>query len=430
MKNLKLKLFASSIAAATLIAGCGASETVKAAPKASSSFADLAANNSKSIVATKTTEVLSGITSDSSLWSSAAFTNVALYPQTTVSFNDKKAIEMNKNNGAKTAKVAALVNGKTMAIAIIWKDSSENAHMGKTTDLYADGVAMQFASKVTDATKLPYIGMGSKGREVAIYLQKVQFNNYEPHGVGKGQARVETQVNRHQTVLFEKELAAYDKSVADLARDDFERKFVSAGFRSMTEIKDKSAKSKMNIARIDGYGWIATLTRPLTDEYADLSKSAPVAFAIWDGGKNNRNGTKLLSSWNVVTVPGAENKALTAAVTEVVKADTKAGRATFGENCAACHQAPGFTDVENDYTAPNLTNIGGYSTASYLRESIVSPDAVIVPGHNVNAHGGLWYSVEDGVRVSGMADSSAEGLELSKQDVENVVAYLQTLKAK
>ncbi len=425
MKNLTTKLFAGSIAAALLIAGCGAEKVIDAAPKASADLAQQASADAKAIAAKKVAAALNDITPESELWSGAAFTNVTLYPQTTISFNDKKAIEMNKNNGAKTAKVAALYNDKEIALAIIWKDATESYHKGATTDLYADGVAFQFAKDVKNPAKLPYIGMGSEGREVAIYLQKAQFNNYEPHGTGKGQARVETQVNRHQTNAFGKDLAAYDKQVADLANDDYERKFVSAGFRSMTEIKDGSATSNMKIARIEGYGWIATLTRPLKDAYADASKSAAVAFAVWDGGKNNRNGLKLLSGWTAVTT-AAENKALIDAVNEQVKGDVKNGQEQAVINCASCHSFPG-ANAPSKYMAPDLSNIGGYATAAYIKESMLEPHAVVVPGYNVNAHSSSpWYMVMDGKRQSMMPAFNY----LDEKTVNDIVAYFQTLKAK
>lgn len=35
----------------------------------------------------------------------------------------------------------------------------------------------------------------------------------------------------------------------------------------------------------------------LKSEHLDLSKGSFVAFALWDGGKKNRDGVKLLTSW-------------------------------------------------------------------------------------------------------------------------------------
>lgn len=438
MKRLTTKLFAGSFVAALLIAGCG-SDTMakKAAPQADASFATKVAVDSKAITGKKVTESLADITANSGLWSDATFSKVTLYPQTTISFNDKEALRLNKDNGAKTAKVAALYNDKEVALAIIWPDKSENVHNGKCLDTYADGVAFQFANGAKDATKLPYIGMGSQGREVAIYLQKIQFNNYEPNGKGD----LDSQVSRNQTNFYndaslyqdnatdkanKADLAAFDKKVAALGSDDFERKFVSAGFRSMTEIKDGSDKSKLTISRIKGYGWIATLVRPLKDEYADLSQSVPVAFAIWDGAKDNRNGLKLLSGWNAVTLAKEDKKLIEVVNDMVATGDIKNGQEQAIINCGACHAFPGAMPATK-YMAPNLSNIGGYSTAAYIKESMLKPHAVVVPGYNRNAHkNDMWYTMNGKKRESTMPAFDY----LDAKTLNDITAYFKTLKAK
>jgi complex iron-sulfur molybdoenzyme family reductase subunit gamma len=76
--------------------------------------------------------------------------------------------------------------------------------------------------------------------------------------------------------------------------------------------------------------------------------------------------------------------------------------------------------------APELTNIGGYSTVAYLRESILKPSAVVVPGFNRNAHPNFpWYNLENGKRVSAMPDFSW----MDEKSVNDMVAYFMTLKA-
>lgn len=431
MKTLTSKIVLGSITAALLMTGCGdTAQSVKASKKAataSSSFASQASTDG--VVTAGTVADASALTPDSSDWNSAAFTNVTLYPQTTIKGNDKEANMLNKANLAKVAKVAALQDGKNVAIAVIWEDKSENQHNGKCTDSYADAIALQFAKEVTDAAKLPYIGMGSEGREVAIYVKKNKFNNYEPNGDmnAKGTAKVETQVNRHQTNAFDADLAAYDKQVVDLGSDNYERKFVSAGFRSLTEIKDGSATSTMKMSRIPGYGWIATLVRPLSDDYATLKDTTPVAFAIWDGNKNNRNGLKVLSSWIPVVV-SKKDDALVTALTEQVKGDVANGQAQAVANCSSCHNFPGAEARGYDisaYAGPDLSNIGGYATASYIKESMMDPSAVVVPGYNQNAHvSSPWYMITDGKRASMMPAFDY----LDAKSVTDIVAFMQTLK--
>ena len=434
MKTLTTKLLLASVSAAVLMTACSdsasdkAGNVVKMPPKADTSFESVKSSDAASVTAVKTSESFAEVKPESDIWDDATFSNVMLFPQTAITFNDKKAMELNKNNGAKTAKVAALYNDKEIAIKIIWKDKSQDVYQGKTsktygsTDTYGDGVAMQFA-KTANAKKLPYIGMGSEGRPVAIYLQKAQFNTFEPNGNGN----VDLQVSRNQTNVYDqfgsKGLTEFDQSVTNVGSDDYERVFVSAGFRSMTEVRGTESKSNMKMTRTEN-GWMATLVRPLNDGLADLSKSFPVAFAIWDGAKNNRNGMKLLSGWNAVTL-GASNDALVKSINEQVSGDLKNGAEQAAMNCGACHKFPG--SFAPDYMAPDLSNIGGYATAAYIKESIIAPNAVIVPGYNRNAHKNTpWYTLVGKKRMSTMPGFDY----LDAKSLNDIVAYFQSLKAK
>jgi DMSO reductase family type II enzyme heme b subunit len=437
MKTMTAKLLFGSAIASLFFGACGAEvEMKKSAPVADASFGTKEAVVSKSVTAQKIDKPLLGISPDSGLWNDAVFSEVVLYPQTSLTFSDKDAKEMNEKNRAKKAKVAALYNDKEVALAIIWKDRTENVHNGHCLDTYADGVAFQLAADSKNMKKLPYIGMGSKGREVLIYLQKVQFNNFEANGKGD----VAHQVNRHQTntyndhSLYQKNstksenhstLKKFDKKVASLGSDDYERKFVAAGYRSMTEIRDND-RSDVKISRIKGYGWIATLSRPIKDAYADLSLAMPVAFAVWDGGKLNRDGMKLLSGWTAVTL-GVENKELVDVVNDTLpQADIKNGQIEAITNCAGCHVFPGAKPA-SIYMAPDLSNIGGYATAAYIRESMLKPHAVVVAGYNRNAHSNyMWYTLNGETRESTMPAFDY----LDTKTLNDITAYFKTLKVK
>ncbi len=372
------------------------------------------------IVAKKVAASLDNIKCDSSIWEKAKAAEVVLYPQTTITLNDKKANEINKNDKAKKAKVKALYNGKRIAFLIEWPDGTKNIQKGYKSNVYADGFAVQFTN-ISDAKKLPYIGMGSKGREVVIHLQKAVEKFYEPNG----NKDVSMQVNRDNTPYFGKYLKKFDEKVEKLANRDYEKVFVSEGFRSMTEIKGEKIKAKAGMKYENG-GWKGLVSRSMKDEYLDLNKPAiAVAFAVWDGEKLNRDGIKLLSSWEpVVLSKGGEKFA--SEVLEKVKGDIKNGEKLTKDNCSSCHRY-GKENSAPAFMAPNLSNIGGYSTAAYLRESILDPSAVVVPGYNRNAHKNFaWYTLDDkGNRVSTMPPFS----HLDKKSQDDIIAFLQTLKA-
>lgn len=374
-----------------------------------------------SVSAAKVSDKLDAITADSAVWSKAKFATVELYPQTAIEGNDKDATEANKGIKGKKAQVAAVHNGKEIAILVKWADNTKNIQGIKCTDTYSDGFALQFAGATKKAEPLPYIGMGSEGRPVVVHLQKSTPAVYEPNG----NKDVSTQINRQQTGVFGKELADYDSKVAALAKTDYERVFVGEGFRSITEIKDGSVKSNASMNH-DGKGWSGTLVRPLKDGYMNAAGTVPVAIAVWDGTKMGRNGQKLLSSWVAVNLEGSKaNAKIVAEATETPKGDAAKGKEAVDANgCAGCHQMS--ADMPAGTMAPSLMNVGGYSTAAYLRESLVKPSAVVVPGFNRNAHKNTpWYNIENGKRVSTMTDYSF----LDKATIDNIVAYLKTLKA-
>lgn len=373
------------------------------------------------INAVKVSDNLDAITADSALWSKAKFSTVTLYPQTAIHMNDKKANEANEGNKAKKAQVAALHNGKTIALMVKWADGTKDVQGALSTNTYSDGFAVQFAGATKKAQPLPYIGMGSDGRPVVVHLQKATAGVYEPNG----NKDVETQINRNQTNLFGKDLADYDAKVAALAKTDYARTFVGEGFRSLTEIKDGSSKSASAMA-YGTNGWSGTLSRPLKDEYLNSTGTVPVSIAVWDGSKMGRNGLKNLSSWLAVNLEGMTPDAkVVAEATEEAKGNAAKGKEAVAANgCAGCHQIEA-TDAPS-FMGPSLHNVGGYATAAYLRESILKPSAVIVPGYNRNAHANTpWYNIEKGKRVSSMTDFSF----LDKKTVNDIVAYLKTLKA-
>lgn len=374
------------------------------------------------IMAIKYNGNLNSIDGDSPVWKMANFADIELYPQTTIKLNDKKANSLNSENLAKKVKVAAVYNNKDIAFKVIWADATENVFSNDSTNSYADGFALQFPQNYSDISKLPYIGMGSKDRAVIVHLQKAYKSIYEPNGNGD----VATQVNRDNAPYFEGELRKFDDKVAKLGNVAYQRSFISEGFRSMTEIKDNSEDFKGSM-KFANNKWEGTLTRPLKDSYLNLNSGAvPVAFAVWDGDKMGRDGLKQLSSWIPVKLVGKSGgDEFADKVNEKSSGDVANGKKLVAENCTACHSFKG-SDNGMPYMAPNLSNIGGYSTTAYLRESILNPSAVVVPGYNRNAHKNYaWYNLDEkGERVSAMPAYDW----MDAKSVDDIVAFLETLK--
>lgn len=357
-------------------------------------------------------EDISKVGFNSALWQKAKAGTVEAYPQTTIEMNDAKLMHENANNKAKKVRVKTIQNGEYVAFLVQWKDATKSIQEGYASDVYGDGFAVQLP---TTLDKLPYIGMGSDGRAVIVHLQKATGKTYEPNN----NQDVYHQLNSSNQNAFAGDLTTYKANVGAQGNGDYQKVFIAEGFRSTTQIRDTSEASRMEM-RYENGTWNGLLVRKLKSEHLDLSKgSFPVAFAFWDGSKKNRDGSKLLTSWVGV---GAQKLI---SLDELSGGDIKNGETIMLENCAACHQYKAVKNAPN-YMAPELSNIGGYSNASYLLESIVDPSAVVVPGYNTTAHPNFpWYSVDKGVRSSTMPPFS----HLDEKSLKDLVAYLKTLKA-
>lgn len=347
--------------------------------------------------------------------------SVMLYPQTTIGNNDKEATEKMKGLKALEAKAGVAVNDKEMMVVVKWKDATNSKQSLKSTKLFGDAVAIQFPTTCMEADKLPYIGMGSEGRTVSVLLQK----NVEAVYPTSENTDFTNQQVRQNLNMFGEELAKKEAAQRALASAKYNKVFVAEGFRSMTEVKD--AKGYEMSMSYKGGEWTAVFKKPLNDDYSKTCDATPMAIAIWDGAKDGRNGNKWLSGWTPINVTGsAKAKADIAKITEKSKGNVANGKKLAGENCVACHTM-GDMKAPMANMAPELSNIGGYATAAYLRESIIAPSAAVVPGYNKNAHPNTpWYNLDDkNARVSTMPAFDY----LKPNEIEDLVAFLQTLKA-
>ena len=91
----------------------------------------------------------------------------------------------------------------------------------------------------------------------------------------------------------------------------------------------------------------------------------------------------------------------------------EAGKKLFAETvigtqagCSTCHSL----NAGETIVGPSLAGIGSDEDAAYIRESILDPNAVLVEGFPPDTMPNVW------------------GTELSGEQVDQLVAYLQTLK--
>ena len=120
----------------------------------------------------KVSDDLSKANSKSAFLTKLKYEDVSLYPQTTIGNNDAEATKKMQGLKSMKAKVAAVQDGKQLLVVVKYLDATNSKQLKNSTKSFGDGVALQFAQECSDASKLPYIGMGSDGRPVTVYLQK------------------------------------------------------------------------------------------------------------------------------------------------------------------------------------------------------------------------------------------------------------------
>jgi complex iron-sulfur molybdoenzyme family reductase subunit gamma len=352
-------------------------------------------------------------------WDAAPPRAVTVLPQRTVRLPDRRANEALAAAAPRTVTVRAAVDGRDLAVLLEWSDPTEDragraegsgrpsgSRQESETDAYADAAALQLPLRFGAGTRLPYVGMGDDELKVAVHLQR----------------------------------AAPDGAV-------IAREAVAAGFGSLARADLGGAKVAMRHDDAAGT-WRAVFVRPLAAAGLDLRHGlVPFAVAVWDGARAERGGNKALSGWKLLRVPGfAVDPAYAAELARGRGADER-GDAARGKQlvlsmCTGCH-AVGDRRPARAGLAPDLGGIGAISTPAYLRESIVSPSAVVVPGPNpaqqqdrtrapgvTGAFGpseALVWSRKDpaGRRVSRMPAYAG----LPDPDLRAMVSYLSTLGA-
>lgn len=295
----------------------------------------------------------------SPVWLKRPATAITLYPQTSVPpATAGKPL---------AAKLRVLYDDKSAAIHVEWADAApaRGRHIGR----FADAVALQWPMNRSPA-RLPYIGMGHAGAPVAVWLWRA------------------------------------DGSAETLAAE---------GFGTLTRRAPDGMQARG--AWKDGV-WRVVFRRALAAWSGDAPRFdperglPPVAVAVWNGEAAERDGIKRLSAWLAMgpgKIDGADARPLGAG------ADPERGRRLMSEHgCAACHGFP--ANPARPRIGPDLSYAGGIHTLAYLRESLMEPSKVVVPGKG-------YDMVQEGRRRSRMPPFA--GTEAEREDI---LAYLASLR--
>jgi mono/diheme cytochrome c family protein len=204
--------------------------------------------------------------------------------------------------------VAALHDGKDLAIRLTWRDATCNDRPVRPQD-FEDMAAVQLFKGSPE----PFLGMGAANKALDVWLWRARWQTdadvesvypnmavdmYPFEKPGKGPQR-HAAGNQPPEFLTAK---AAGNLTADTAGDVRGSNLQARGFGTLTMrprvSQDVTATGSWKEGR-----WAVVLRRPLKPEADSGIALAPgdklsIAFALWDGAAGDRNGQKLVSIWH------------------------------------------------------------------------------------------------------------------------------------
>ncbi len=197
----------------------------------------------------------------------------------------------------KIAYLKILYTINKIGFLIEWEDKTPDYHNLKVGQ-FQDMIALQFAQE----EEPPFLGMGDKEHPVNIWLYKAD----RQEKIVRASAIYPNIANDlPETVPNENGIFYTSKASGNLRMPD----------AISTQIEDLNAIGAQTITsqppeeqNVNGFGrwqngrWQVVFIRELKTSYKwdvqfERNKKIPVAFAIWDGSKGDRNGQKLVSTW-------------------------------------------------------------------------------------------------------------------------------------
>jgi DMSO reductase family type II enzyme heme b subunit len=231
---------------------------------------------------------------ESPVWKDVKSTNLVLRPLSA------------RRNAIEILNVASVNNGEVLAIRLKWKDPTKDGFVEGRADVFTDGVAVQLAlgdvTLHTHGHNEPFFGMGNRGKPVNIWhwkagleetLEASEDSEYSTGGVDMDALIFGGVMSNPVTKLG----TTQQNTVEELN---------SEGFGSITPQPQEYQNVEGSGVWKDGE-WTVVFTRTFAvsgkwDAIIDRKEPLLVAFAVWDGKKEDRNGRKVISVWQRLNV--------------------------------------------------------------------------------------------------------------------------------
>ena len=226
----------------------------------------------------------------SSVWDGIATTNLVLRPLSA------------RRGAVEFINVASVNNGEQLAVRLQWEDPTHDAFSELHSDIFRDGVAVQFALGAvtlhTHGHNEPFFGMGNRNKPVNLWHWKAGLDEaleaeddleYAGGGVD-------------MDALIYGGIMSNPVSKLNATGENPVEELNAEGFGTVTPQPPENQN-------VDGKGewkngvWTVVFLRDMPKtgkwdvDFAQRIDPALVAFAVWDGVKEDRNGRKVISVW-------------------------------------------------------------------------------------------------------------------------------------
>lgn len=203
----------------------------------------------------------------------------------------------------KIAYLKVLYNNHKIGFLVEWEDKTPDYHNFKVRQ-FQDMIALQFASE----EKPPFLSMGDKEHPVNIWLYKP---DKQENTVNTISVYTNTANDLPITVPNDENIFYTSRAAGNLIMPDTNTPSPIEDLNAIgAETITSQPKEEQNVT---GYGrwkngkWQVLFIRDISTSYKwDIQltkgKKIPIAIAIWDGAKGDRNGQKLISTWYYLIV--------------------------------------------------------------------------------------------------------------------------------
>ena len=220
--------------------------------------------------------------------------------------NEVRLVPLNaRRNPINRIKFQALINDDAIAIRVEWDDATANRSSSRHQD-FKDAVAVEFALGDvllhTHGHNEPFFGMGNRGKPVNIWQWRADW-----------QTEIETRKKlEYATKGMDMDVMIFGGEVNPVEslnpfRDVPVEELNAEGFGTLTP----QPKTKQNVG---GKGlwkdgkWQVVFYRTLEslnkwDIKFNNKQPVLVAFAVWNGEEQDRNGRKVVSMWQRLNLP-------------------------------------------------------------------------------------------------------------------------------